>query len=78
MQSKLIENNNPSELKFPLLAKNHENWVVLFTDYTEGVFIYSVSSVNKIGMYSRSWIGITNKDVWTILPSGSKIELIQE
>jgi hypothetical protein len=77
MKSTLIEAEvEKSEIKFPCMAVNRNNSsvIVLFTGPTKG----TVVSSGCIGKYSEDWGPVTNNGLWTILPPGTKIELVKE
>ncbi len=73
MKSELVENNK-ARLAFPLLAKNKgRDLVVLFTNKTSGTVVHG----EGIGRYSENWNDVTSYH-WEILPSGSRIIIVQE
>jgi len=78
MKSTLIEAEvKKPEIKFPCMAKSKDEKIVLFTSSTRGTVVAKDSSCT-LGQYLDNWFDINRQDIWTILPPGTKVELIQE
>ena len=61
--------------KFPLLAKlKAHSTIVLFTNETTGMVVSEGSGGYSLGRYSQDW-GSCFNDNWTVLHTGSKVEL---
>jgi hypothetical protein len=80
MKSVLIEEAEIEKpVKFPCLAKTEDGTVVLFVSSRKGTLVVRGSfSVFPPGFYSENWRYVSDGSCWTILPPGTKIELIQE
>jgi hypothetical protein len=80
LEAKNIFQKN-DEIKFPLLAKNKCNLsgiVVLFTGFNAGTVMFTNNRPDiSIGEHG-SFCVATDRDVWEILPPGTKIVLEQE
>jgi hypothetical protein len=82
MKSTLIEAEvKKPEIKFPCIAKSKDGNIVLFTNSTCGTVVandLSFTNCLPLGSYLEHWLDINRQDIWTILPPGTKVELIQE
>lgn len=69
------------ELEFPVLAQSYGLGVVrrlvLFTKPRVGVCLWIENSLD-CGDYCESWIPVTDKSHWQILPKGFQVTLTQE
>jgi hypothetical protein len=83
MKSTLIEAEvKKPEVKFPCMGRNKtiDELIVLFTEPTKGTVIHSNFNTFlwTMGRYCDEWGPVTDNRYWTILPAGTKVELIQE
>lgn len=70
---------NKTHPTFPLLAKSVVSGnIVLFTSEKAGTVIVVGDSTDKVGYNYTDWVQCFNPKSWTILPQGSKVELIQD
>lgn len=62
-----------NDLVFPLLARARNNKIVLFTDFTVGTVMDIGVSDDELGRHEKGWLNCSNKNVWEILPKGTKV-----
>ena len=80
MKSKLtIKPKTAESPQYPTLARCKESdFVVLFWNDRRGVVVHSKEATRPIGYgASTDWVPITTKNVWEVLPAGSRVVVEQ-
>jgi len=73
-----VENTN-DDVTFPQMYKNNNSrYIVLFTNKTTGTVIATKGASISLGFYSCNWSPCCGTSVWTRLPAGSSVTLVQE